>query len=423
MLSKPLAQLNAEDLGELLKERAVENFRLEFKSEMPGKEETLKKLSSFANTYGGYLIVGAKADSSDGRLIDLPGVAIEAGYKQRIVQWCFQSINPPMVVEVSDPIPIKKDSGKVCYVLYVQESDLAPHFINGRKGIYVRTDEFSQRFEPKLAVAVELKELFDRRKTVVEKRTFLINRARTRFDSFVKARYSDLGSRKNGIGARFNLAIIPRFPARELLSQTEIFGFLKQVKVPWRQTNFPRTTQGVISQHESSIVLRPGSVFSLLESNVYGLHFYASEIERKEDKYSGVHLNAFLGNLLVFLRHACEMNKRIGVMGPLKLEMQLEGIRGAPWVYFIQNQPEQGPASLLDDSALFSLSLSAEELNARTDDVFRQLIAQVFFAMNWADRVEKPAQLSELVRAGYEFNYWPKNSGDTSLNSAVSEIG
>ena len=55
--STPLPQLKTADLEELLVGRAVENTRLEFKREVPDKDETLKKLSSFANTFGGYLVV------------------------------------------------------------------------------------------------------------------------------------------------------------------------------------------------------------------------------------------------------------------------------------------------------------------------------------------------------------------------------
>ena len=90
IFSKPLSQLVPSDLQELVTDQAVENIRLEFKSEIPKKDEALKKLSSFANTFGGYLIIGARADSSDGRLIDFPGVQLQPGLKQRLVQWCYE---------------------------------------------------------------------------------------------------------------------------------------------------------------------------------------------------------------------------------------------------------------------------------------------------------------------------------------------
>src|SRR5438046_791179 len=41
--------------------------------------------------------------------------------------------------------------GKVCYVVFTAESDIAPHFLNGRKGVWVRTDEFTSRFEARMA--------------------------------------------------------------------------------------------------------------------------------------------------------------------------------------------------------------------------------------------------------------------------------
>jgi predicted HTH transcriptional regulator len=134
VFSKPLTRLEPADLLELLQDRAVENARLEFKSEVPNKDETLKKLSSFANTFGGFMVIGAKANSTDGRLEELSGVDVQDGYKQKVVDWCFGGANPPLTVEVSDPIPAQP--GKVCYVAYVAESDVAPHFLNGRKGVW-----------------------------------------------------------------------------------------------------------------------------------------------------------------------------------------------------------------------------------------------------------------------------------------------
>ncbi len=82
IFTKPLSQLETSDLQELLVDGAIENVRLEFKREVPKKDETLKKLSSFANTFGGFMVVGASASSSDGRINGLPGVEKQNGYKQ-----------------------------------------------------------------------------------------------------------------------------------------------------------------------------------------------------------------------------------------------------------------------------------------------------------------------------------------------------
>lgn len=225
------------------------------------------------------MVIGAMADSSDGRLNDLHGVALQPGFKQKIIQWCFDAVSPGLTVEVSDPIPTPRNSSNVCYVIYVPESDLAPHFLNGRKGIYIRTDEFSQRFEPKLATQDELLALFERRRGIVQRRQDLVCRARNRFNSFIETRYLDLGHRTDGIGARFDLSIVPRFPATPITTEAAALENIRTLRLDWRQVGFPRTTGGIIAQHESAIVLRPASSFSILEFNVWGLLYYASEIE------------------------------------------------------------------------------------------------------------------------------------------------
>jgi hypothetical protein len=114
--STQLSQLTTADLQELLADKAVENVRLEFKSAPPNKDELLKKLSAFANTFGGFLVVGARADSKDGRTEDLTGVNPENGYKQKVVQWCFDGASPPLIVAVSDPIPSPMNAANVGYV-------------------------------------------------------------------------------------------------------------------------------------------------------------------------------------------------------------------------------------------------------------------------------------------------------------------
>jgi hypothetical protein len=118
-----LTQLTTVDLQGLLQEAAVENVRLEFKLLFPNKEDTLKKLSSFANTFGGFMVIGAKANSATERIEDLPGINVEPGYKQKVVQWCFDAASPPITVQVLDPIPAPAGNAKVCYVVYVPASE------------------------------------------------------------------------------------------------------------------------------------------------------------------------------------------------------------------------------------------------------------------------------------------------------------
>lgn len=87
--------------------------------------------------------------------------------------------------------------------------------MNGRKGIYVRSNEFSSKFEAVFANETELRELFQRRKIVRDRRADLLDRARTRFETFTAQKYHELGrGPTQSIGSRFDLCVVPRFPSR-----------------------------------------------------------------------------------------------------------------------------------------------------------------------------------------------------------------
>jgi hypothetical protein len=405
----PLKDLNRSDLQELLTAQAIENLRLEFKREAPKKDEMLKKLSSFANTLGGSVVVGAEA-GNDGRITSLPGVDPLPSYKQTIVQWCFEGVAPPLDVEVSEPIPI--DGGKVCYVIRVGESELGPHFINGRRGVYVRTNEFSARFEAQLATELELRQLLQRRQTIRDRRAALLVRARSRFNTFVHQKYSELRrGKRDAIGARFDLCIVPKFPANELCSHSRLHQLLTSIHLPWRQVGFPRSTGGgFISQHESIICLRPGSSFSLLEANTWGLMFYATEIELTEPEPNsvvGIHVYHFTAHILVFLAHAAKVLGALGYTGPLSIEMRLEAIRGVPWLFSRGVGILTGPHSVLDDDATFSIDRNADDLFARSDGIAIDLTRFAFFATNWTEMANDRASLEKFVEEGYGYNFWP----------------
>src|SRR2546428_12586346 len=343
IFSKSISTLTTADLQELLTEQAVENIRLEFKSIPPPKDEMLKKLSSFANTYGGHVVVGATEDGK-GRLQSLPGVAAINGYRQQIVQWCYDGVWPPLEMFVSDPIPTPQDATKVCYVIEVPLSAETPHFLNDRKGAYVRTDEHSQRFEPQLATYEELTHLSNRRAALVQRREALARRSVERFDTYVRTDYGKANT-KGDIGATIFVSVSPQFPHRQLVEHGTLLTHFTTHHINWRQTGFPAPNRPKISAHESLLIPGGAYRFSLIEITVWGHLFYAVELEDlyQDEKGAaqarGIHSNAIVGYLLVFLEHASSVLKRLGHDGPLLVNVQMVRIRGVPFLAFPHTAP------------------------------------------------------------------------------------
>ena len=406
VFAKPVSQIVTQDLQELLTMQAVENVRLEFKRDVPNKDETLKKLSSFANTYGGLTIIGAEANSADGRIVALPGVDAQAGYKQTIVQWCFAGATPPLTAEVSDPIPTSDGNTKVCYAISVAESDVAPHFLNGRRGVYLRTDEFSSRFEPQLANEHELRHLLNRRQLIRDRTAHLIDRARERFATFAARPREAATDGRELLGSRIELAVVPRFPAVPLCEHAQLLTAIRETSLGWRQVGFPRNSYGVISQHESAILLQPCGVGSLLEANIWGMLFYTAPIGERRSEYTGIHTNGFIGHMLVFVRHARSILQQLGYTGPLRIELALYDIRDIPWISFPSGFAETGSTCELDNTVAFTLTSTTDDLQQRSNGLASDMLRLVFFAINWPSVADSEEKLDAIIRAGYQYNNW-----------------
>ena len=404
IFSTPISALATADLQELLNDQAVENVRLEFKREVPSKDETLKKLSSFANTFGGYLVVGAEA-GNDGRITGLPGVELQQGYKQTIIQWCAGSATPPLTAEVSDPIPAPEGNERVCYVISVAETELAPHFLNGRKGLYVRTGEFSSRFEPHLATEHELRYLLDRRSLVRERRATLVQRAHERFQTFSRQQTSVDPHGIKALPVFLSLTIVPQYPVRPVVEHARLLSLLRETSVAWRGTAFPKDLS-IISQHESALALRPGNRRSLLEANIWGVLSYATGIGEEREQYRGIHTPEFIGYILVFLEHAVRIIRALGLTTSLHVEVLLQGVRGVPWVHFPSRFPEHGPCSELDDTLTFTLTTTPDALTQPGELLAMDILRLVFFAMNWPGTADDPKKLDALVNVGCHYNGW-----------------
>lgn len=408
IFTKPISQLTPADLQELLQEKAVENVRLEFKREIPDKDNTLKKLSSFANTFGGFMIIGASANSADGRIEDLCGVEVQNGYKQRVIDWCFGGASPPLTVAISDPIPVSTHNEKVCYVIYAPESDVAPHFLNGRKGVWVRADEFSTRFEARLANENELSHLLDRRKVVLDRRSSLLERAKKRFDTFAAKGHTDRAGNRTKMGPILELSVTPCFPCRPVCEHGVLKSLIVKNVMQYWQMGFPLvSTDNIISQYESAIVLAPMRGLSLFEANVWGMFFYCTQIGEEYEGTMGINRARFVGSVLLFVRHAGMMLKTVGYFGSILVKIELRSVLGVSWFYDAGGWMEPTKGSELDDEISFPITTTSEALIEKPDSISMDILRFALYSINAPALVENPNTFSAVIRRGYNYNLWP----------------
>jgi len=404
LFNKPVDDVDFDDLRDLLESGAVESVILEFKRECPAKDETLKKLSSFANTYGGYLVVGTEADN-DGRLTSLRGVEPRNNFKQQVIQWCFDGITPPVHSFVSPPISAP-DSGRVFYVIHTPMSAESPHFMNGRKGSYIRTDEFSQRWEPRLADSEELVALYRKRNTVSDRRTRLLSRAEERFEAYRTHEREENPLPAGQAGAVLAISVCPEYPGSPVADEAGLYAATAEVRLNWRQTHFPGRN-GVFTQHETVLVPDPARRVSLFEATVWGSVFYATELDDVLGDVQGIHMYAMLGYILLFLKHAGALLRSFGIEGNLLIHARLSRVRGVPLLYTeFGNALVPGPTSPLDNEFSLEVPKLSSAFYEDTDQAAGEVVKRLFFALNWPAQANDDASLDRLVEAGYEYNFW-----------------
>lgn len=408
----PISKFIEADLQELVTDNAVENLRLEFKSEVPKEDQTLKKLSSFANTYGGIMVVGA--EERDGKITKLSGVPLEPGYKQTLANWCFIKFNPPLTAEFSEPI--KLANSQYCYIISVPESDVAPHFINGRKGVWIRTDEFTNRFRAELANENELRALFDRRRAVRERRDFNIQRARERFDAHVANRHTDASGNVGKIGPIFELCVTPRFPARQLCRHTELQLHLDRATFNLRGVPFLGRGSHPITAYESVIIrdrLNVGGT-SIFSTDIWGTCHYATQIAVEVNNVAGqsvtgIHRAAFNGFVMSFLLHAARTLKSLAYFGSLVVRVNLKSIRGMHWLHGSGSAVYDKVGSELDRDISFELPQISESFYSDPYSLGAMILETIYYSTNWSDLVDEPAKLQAVVQEGFLYNNWPMN--------------
>lgn len=210
---KPISDLTFEDVQEFCK-RFHEDIRVEYKSTFDDsvKNKLPKVLSSFANSYGGIVIIGIVSPAGvpqepyDGIVFPErePGLTVQ--------NKCREGIFPELPL-YTRLIP-SRVPGKAFLVIQVNESPKAPHAIENSTQVYVRTDGGTER--TKLAEIARVERMLLRRADVSQ-----------RWDDFFTQSWKFAESLN--VDQRYaygEIRIGPLYPAEALMTREAIYDFL-----------------------------------------------------------------------------------------------------------------------------------------------------------------------------------------------------
>ena len=310
--STSVREMSLGEVDSLYRDRVQENIRLEYKRELPQetadfKQVLAKELSSLANTYGGYVIIGIATDQQ-GIPIAMDGVPPINNFAQRVASVGYEQSYPPLIPTVSKPITLQ--NGNVIYVIHQDLSLEAPHFLTRRRGAYVRTSEFSQTFEARLASWEELQFLGNRRTQATNRRLFLYQRSLTRCKRMLP--WSDIKNR-----AALYVWTGPLFPIRPLIELSRLQETMEKVGV---------LASGGVSLQDSLAYAESGYRNHYIEGTAYGTYFSCKSLLPGDA--TKVHLGSLLGNLMGSIKSGCRFLISCGFDGVLHVKVMLLDMYG-----------------------------------------------------------------------------------------------
>ena len=275
IFTKSVDEISLDDVRNLVDAKERENINLEYKAEIRGsgndKKELAKDISAFANSEGGYLIIGIEEEEGVPKTIR--GTSKIIG-RQKVEEWIenvlISNISQKVITNIK-VLPLSERSDKVVVIIYVPVSPKKPHMVTcqGENRYYKR-----HQFQVLPANEMEVRQMFESaRQHLEELATFMKDRNLDdeRGENFgrrplVNSLVKDFAERQKGQGMSppkesFVLfGICPRWLEEKVNVATDDFEVWLNSK---RRGYYPNENVDLISLHRQ---IRAGS---LVAKNLY----------------------------------------------------------------------------------------------------------------------------------------------------------
>lgn len=391
LFTKPKNEISFEDINAFCREEIDEGIRIEYKKEFPSdNQKTAKEISSFANTYGGLLLIGV-AEKDRKPVLPINGIAYERGLDEKINSICFKLINPPVFPEIRI-CQFPEDDSRAIVLIRVQESNDTPHRIDHDKKTYIR---IASANEPVEAPFEQIEWLMNRRKKAEENRERLLIQSRERF----------LSQYAPGVLLPIRgMSIIPLYPHKELISHFDLHSILLEtrIKMPFNNSeDFPFRV-------ETPITIANGIVFKkeyprykdfifYTEINSFGLISYQERIEEDFNSEgapikSAIEITDTVEKIYLPLLLAKRFYGRIGYWGLIKINLFFENIRGR---YLSANERYKNS---FDTNLNFESNFSVSYLNDNFDEIIRDLLKEFLWSFNCKEIAGDSGQLNVFIQ-------------------------
>jgi schlafen family protein len=323
-----------------------------------------KTIASFANTYGGHILIGVDETPTGEPLLPIVGVALQPGLRERVVATALQAIDPPVypevrVVEFQSPGATSADRAVV--IVRVHESDVSAHAIDGGTSVYLRVDNISNHCTRKATVE-EIAWLINKRQRSLDLKERLLREAQRRAGNYVITYRTRKRLSTEEPKGMYELWTVPKFPRTAMASPQRLLELSRSQL--WKQQvgnfEFPKGSAlpipDRIRQPDS-----PGLDYWYTEANRFGLLYTQVGFPQASPEYKdaiGCPLVAKL--LMTSLRFSLALYDMLGYFGLIDFHFTTKPTRDRyPHVWEGESYFENRS---LDDAIALEFSGSVKEI-------------------------------------------------------------
>lgn len=296
MFTKPINEITFEDIENFCNEW-TEGVRVEYKSKVDVQKHIPKTVSAFANTLGGFFLIGVTCDKVKNEVIAIDGIPSKNGIGEQIIQCAYKKIYPAVIPSVA--IIDVPNSNNVVVVVRVDESVQAPHTINNTTKVYIRTEDISHPEDhEELAKIDRIEYMFKRRENSQIAVQHILNR--------IEEHSEHLLHRGSIPAPVLTLIVQPIFPYRPIISPSTIYELHEQQHTP------PKRVDGGVCYFRDN---------EFIELNEYGIVYHRTILPPSEDKE--IRFDKILFHIDEFLRDARTLYKESEYQGNLDFKVGL----------------------------------------------------------------------------------------------------
>jgi hypothetical protein len=386
LFTKNIGEIQFDDISNFVDIRLREDLRLDYKEDFP--TDLAKTVIAFANTVGGIILIGVKANRNTNQPEQIPGIVLSAGLEERVTNITMSNIEPPISPEVK-VCPYKSNAGltqndRAVVVIRVSQSDIAPHYDSRSNAIWIRNHNTCN--QASLDVIERLLERRDKGNLLREGMEQEANQVRNNvLPGFPLT---------NGRLGYYEIRLSPSYPLKINFNKSTDDFLREQIESIHRINEASPKLSGIDFMYRNHAANRPIRFFSF-SRNGFLIHIEPLEMPTQDEVYG----ERVIQILAKMLRASVRIYEHFGYFGRLSVQVSVGGVQRMKLLSLIPNTvPFDDPRTCQEDDIRIEGSYPLDKIRmdetAILSSVYNDLLRGFQIAL---DNTVLSARLNYLV--------------------------